>query len=353
MRRRHAAPILLMAAALLTLLAAPAAQGSEHPAVSIEYPPEGATVNGTVQLEGTASGSQENITHVEVRIDDRAWEEATDTENWSYPWDTTALEDGEHTVAARAHDEAGNTSSVDLRNVTVQNEEAGPRIEIDNPLPGATVDGTVQIEGTASSPTGTLEHVQARIDDGPWQPAQGLETWTFEWDVGTHPPGPVNITVRATENGGQSANATLPLHIASEEDTPQDAIDEATFALQLDEPREGDTVVGTLDVAGRVEGVKDETTSTRVTYSIDGGSWEMFEADGGEPFQEPVDVSDLDPGTYSFEAQAVHGDTTTEPVERTFTVVEDSSPEPGSPVGLALLVVAILAAVGLVLWSRK
>jgi serine protease AprX len=95
----------------------------EPPAVSVVEPAEGATVSGvyTVKVEATDDNSVEKV---EVRIDSEAWTDITqnfDGTYYTYEWDTTAYPDGEHTVTARATDDAGQTTT-DSSSCTVANE---------------------------------------------------------------------------------------------------------------------------------------------------------------------------------------------------------------------------------------
>lgn len=73
------------------------------PDINITYPPSGALLNGTVEVQGTA------FTHytgqqllVEVRIDEMSWEMASGNASWSFIWDTSTVPDGNHTLEARA-----------------------------------------------------------------------------------------------------------------------------------------------------------------------------------------------------------------------------------------------------------
>lgn len=460
--------------AMVTLLVAPllpmgAAQiGNEAPTVTIETPPEGATVNGTVEVAGNASDPDGNVSRVEVRIDQGEWTNATGTENWSFSWDTTGVSDGTHTISARSYD-GQNHSSITERNVTVDNNQTSdgnqtgdtngsdgtsanqpPSLTIDSPAPGSTVNGTVAVEGSASDPDGNLSAVQVRVDDGPWSQAEGKETWRFSWDTSTVDPGEHTVTVQATDDDGSTAEAMVNVTVeegtdeavgpnvtivspndgatvngtveiqgtASDPDGSIDSVelridhgpwepvqgtqdwgllwdatkidpgehtlrvrafdDEGNQAnasvnvtveeteplnttqapeplkLAVTSPQDGTTTDGNLTIAGEVQGVEDQNVTVRVSFRIDNGSWRVIEAPGGGAFEQTVNVSDLPTGEHEIEIRAVHGERTSETHHATFEIQKAEEQGVADPqTGLVLLVVAVLAGGGLALWARR
>jgi parallel beta-helix repeat protein len=77
------------------------------PQIIITSPEHNATVNGTVNVTGTALALVGFIQYVEINIDNRTWIKANGTVNWSYYWDTTMYPDGVHVIYARAFDGIG------------------------------------------------------------------------------------------------------------------------------------------------------------------------------------------------------------------------------------------------------
>jgi len=109
------------------------------PSVSITSPEDGATVNGTVVINGTAideDGDEQALNdtfnnRVEVRIDDGNWMTAiedwmhvsnTTVMAWTYTWNTTEIEDGDYTVDVRAYDGIEH-SDIESITVTVDNDK--------------------------------------------------------------------------------------------------------------------------------------------------------------------------------------------------------------------------------------
>src|SRR5688572_7093072 len=77
------------------------------PSVSVTSPSAGATVTGSGTVSASASDNV-GVTRVTWFVD--GMQVASDTTApWSQSWDSTTVSDGGHSVAATAHDAAGNT----------------------------------------------------------------------------------------------------------------------------------------------------------------------------------------------------------------------------------------------------
>ena len=97
------------------------------PVVDITEPRCGSTVHDTVAIRGTSEDDHE-VVLVEVRIDDGPWMEATRDGpdggwgRWVFEWHTREYDNGEHHVYARALDNAGQYSEVDVCGYLVHND---------------------------------------------------------------------------------------------------------------------------------------------------------------------------------------------------------------------------------------
>jgi hypothetical protein len=125
------------------------------PTVSITAPSNGATVSGTTAITASAS---DNIGVAEVEFFIDGVLKYTDASSpYSYNWDTTAYDNGNYAIEAKAYDEAGNTDT-DSITVTVDN---GGSSGGDNELTsGVTVYGSLSAVGeeemwTIVVPSGT------------------------------------------------------------------------------------------------------------------------------------------------------------------------------------------------------
>ena len=110
--KEGAATVVLLAlvAAAGLALGGPAssrARDKKPPSVAVTSPSAGATVSGTGTVSASASDNV-GVTRVTWLVD--GMQVASDTTApWSQPWDSTTVADGGHSVAATAHDAAGNT----------------------------------------------------------------------------------------------------------------------------------------------------------------------------------------------------------------------------------------------------
>ncbi len=113
------------------------AQVSSNVAVTITNPEENDVVSDTILVRGTASCRQRYfrayhlrnyVTQVKVKIDDGEWERAIGTTSWKYEWDTTTVNDGTHTIYAKAN------GVVDTVQVTVDNGADGQE-KSNDPIP--------------------------------------------------------------------------------------------------------------------------------------------------------------------------------------------------------------------------
>jgi hypothetical protein len=94
--------------------------------ISYLSPDEGADVRHvTFTVAGVASYSVGPVEYVEARVDNEPWQRARGTETWTIDVDASALDDGYHTLRARAHSE-GSDSPVAYLNITVDLQAKPP-----------------------------------------------------------------------------------------------------------------------------------------------------------------------------------------------------------------------------------
>lgn len=109
------------------------------PRIRIIEPYEESVVNATINITGAADNpGGATVKWVLVKIDDGNWVKADGTNSWSSTWDTTTVEDGEHTISAVASDGA-KESGIKTINVIVQNNEPDP----EDPIPTLNCEGTL------------------------------------------------------------------------------------------------------------------------------------------------------------------------------------------------------------------
>src|SRR5438552_3814279 len=122
------------------------------PSVSINSPPNGATVSGTTTVSGVASDGLA-ITSVQLSVDGGAFANASGTSNWSFSLNTNSLSNGAHTLTAKVNDSSGNSATSSLVSITVNN---GSTTTTDCTL-YASPSGSDSNSGTSSSSPKTFQ----------------------------------------------------------------------------------------------------------------------------------------------------------------------------------------------------
>jgi len=115
------------------------------PKTKISEPGLGDIINGTVTITGTSHHPEgdQKIKWTLVKIDDGGWVETDDPIYWSYEWDTTTVEDGEHILSAVCSDGI-KQSAIYQTSVDVKNDEDEPDPE---KIPDLTGEGTIGWSG--------------------------------------------------------------------------------------------------------------------------------------------------------------------------------------------------------------
>jgi hypothetical protein len=123
--------------------------GNYPPSINQIFPEENNSISGLVNIYGTASDPNGNKTlnKVEVKIDDKPWENASGTEYWNYSWNTIGETEGMHTIYARSYD-GELYSNLSVVNVVVLNVIS--EIIIDNIFGGFGVRATIVNNGSQS-----------------------------------------------------------------------------------------------------------------------------------------------------------------------------------------------------------
>jgi hypothetical protein len=87
---------------------------NQPPTGTISYLSSGTSINGTIEIYGTASDSDGTIQKVEIKIDNDEWVEVIGTTSWSYDLDTTTLSNGEHTITIRTYDGTNYSNEISI-----------------------------------------------------------------------------------------------------------------------------------------------------------------------------------------------------------------------------------------------
>ena len=181
---------------------------TQAPSVSVTAPANGATVNGTVDVNADASDNV-GVTKVEFLLDGVL--QSTDTvAPYSWSWNSTSSTNGAHILVAIAYDAANNTSASVSVNVTVNNDTTAPSTSITAPSGGATVSSTITVTASASDDVGVTK-VEFLLD-GVLQSTDTTSPYSWSWNTtastnGTHAL--VTKAYDAANNVGTSPTVTV------------------------------------------------------------------------------------------------------------------------------------------------
>ncbi len=205
------------------------------PSVSITNPADGATVSDVVSV--TADATDDNgVSQVEFFVDGGSIGVDSDgSDGWTASWDTTAYEDGSHSVSATATDTAGQTAT-DSVSVTVDNgtTDNPPSVSITNPADGATVSDVVSVTADATDDNG-VSQVEFFVDGGSiGVDSDGSDGWTASWDTTAYEDGSHYVSASATDTAGQTASDSVSVTVDNLNDPPSASFTYACSGLTCD-----------------------------------------------------------------------------------------------------------------------
>ncbi|ATB39243.1 hypothetical protein CYFUS_004687 [Cystobacter fuscus] len=192
----------------LVFSVAPAPRDTTPPSVAITSPARGATVNGGVPVQVTAS---DDVAVQRVELYAGSTLLATHTQSaYTWTWATRSLSNGPYTLTARAYDLAGQVSEHSV-NVIVDNDFVPPSsVALTAPAPATVVSGTVTLEASASDDRG-ISRVEFLVD-GVIVGSDTTAPFTLDWDSASVFNGAHAVKVRAHDGANppvDSAPVTL------------------------------------------------------------------------------------------------------------------------------------------------
>ncbi|AYS79944.1 large repetitive protein [Salmonella enterica subsp. enterica serovar Typhi] len=197
------------------------------------------------------------------------------TGNWSVtPIGTWA--DGDYTLTVRVEDEAGNEKHSASLTVTVDTQITIDVIELvnDNGIPGDNMTNDAHQQFRVTVP-GDVNEVSLSIDGGvTWVKAMQSATpgvWNYTWPK-TVADGDYTLTVKATDNAGNTVTRTLDFTIDTTLSTPVIVLDSAD-----DSGVHGDNMTNRTQPTFALQHIDDD--AVRVTVSVEhGGVTTTFDA---------------------------------------------------------------------------
>ncbi len=177
------------------------------PTVSISSPANGATVSGTIQVQGTATDNV-GVTNIQFYVDGQLVASTT-TSPFSFSWNTANNANASYTLAVNAYDAASNVGTASI-SVNVSNQSVidtqPPIVAITNPQNGDVVSGNVKINVSATDNVGVTQ-VSIYIDNV--QVYKGtVAPYTYTWNTKKVSRGTHVITAKAWDAAGNVGTAT-------------------------------------------------------------------------------------------------------------------------------------------------
>lgn len=234
---------------------------SVAPVGTFSQPAVDTFISGTVDLSGTTSDATSGVATVEFSYDGSDWQPVTGTTSWTYSWDTTTVPDGDYNLKLRVTDVAGNVHTTS-HSVVVDN--TGPTTTITEPDQNEFVSGQYTITGTADDADGSgVASVDISFDGGTtWLPADGSETWSYEWDTTAFPDGPITILARSVDALG---NIGVP-------DSVSTHIDNTAPSVVITNPGDNELIIGDPPIDGGADDGDLGSGVCEVELSFDGGA---------------------------------------------------------------------------------
>jgi subtilisin family serine protease len=180
------------------------------PSAAISSPVSGATVSGTVAIQGTATDNV-GVTSIALEVDGVTVAAAASSP-FSFSWNSATQVNGSHTFTVKVYDAANNSGSASATiNVSNVSDTAQPSVVIANPLSGAAVFGTVLVQATATDNVGVTK-VELSVD-GAAVSSTTYSTYTFSWNSTTQTNGSHTITVKAFDAANNVGSAAINISV--------------------------------------------------------------------------------------------------------------------------------------------
>jgi len=180
------------------------------PTVNISAPSSGATVAGTISVQGSATDNV-GVTKIELDVDGAVVATAT-ASPFSFSWNSTTKPNGSHTLMIKAYDAANNVGSASV-SVSVSNAAPAPILDttppvavITQPVSGSPVSRNVGITVSATDNVGVvrvsiyLDNIQLCNDT--------LAPYTCSWNTRKSAMGTHTITATAWDAAGNAGKAS-------------------------------------------------------------------------------------------------------------------------------------------------
>jgi hypothetical protein len=244
---------------------------SDLPQLAISYPQQLQRTDEDLFVVGSA-WDDDAVGYVEVRINDGAFRRAEGDRFWSLLVPLAALDDGRHTVTARAVDINGVTGPE--YSVPFRLDRRGPRSSVSSHESGVLITGRTTIDGAVEDENGVRSLSLVRPDGTERLNLRGREDeprqFSFQIDPREMEEGPSVWWLESVDGTGALGSAPFLFFV-----------DTSAPELELLYPGPEDRVDAQLRVVGRV---RDTVGTESLSYEMSTGESGEIELRPGDPF---------------------------------------------------------------------
>ena len=231
------------------------------PTVIIMSPVAGQELSGTIDIEVIANDNT-GINYIEYYIDGQSYS-VDSIPPYIQEWDTeTAEDDLEHIIAAVGYDNEGNSTLATPIAVYVDNQDdIAPSGQIQNPIPGQTVNGTISIEIIATDNIG-VDNVELSIN-GISRDTLSDFPYVYNWDTSQEIDDQSHVISAVVSDTSGNIGFIPPVSVIVD-----NQINDSTPPTGLiSNPISGQTVSGTVEI---IVLAQDDYGIENITFFIDG-----------------------------------------------------------------------------------
>ena len=255
------------------------------PTVVIMSPVAGQELSGTIDIEVIANDNT-GINYIEYYIDGQSYS-VDSIPPYIQEWNTeTAEDDMEHIIAAVGYDNQGNSTLATPIAVYINNwDDIAPSGQIQNPIPGQTVNGTISIEITATDNIG-VDNVELSINGIPRDTLSDFP-YVYDWDTSQEIDDQSHVISAVVSDTSGNIGFIPPVSVIVD-----NQINDSTPPTGLiSNPISGQTVSGTVEITVLAQ---DDYGIENITFFIDGIN---ISNDNTAPYSYAWDTTALENGS--------------------------------------------------------
>jgi hypothetical protein len=262
---------------------------------------------------------------------------------------TALMPVGEHRITMYVNDGNGHNVSARVSITVNKAPDRAPVMAVAFPVDNGELAGKVTIHGTASDPdgNGSITMVEFSVDKAAWLEADGLASWSYEWNTSKVANGKHKMTFRAFDGELYSPEVTVSFKV-------NNVIINLRPTVAITGPSVDRPLSGTVTVTGTAS--DPEGSLSRVEMSLNGGGWSTVT--GASSWSYTLDTKTLRNGKHSIQVRAFDGVNYSDEAPLGFSVNNAAASTSSGPSNMlligviAVVIVAVLAAV-MVMRRRK